>query len=158
MFVLSVSMCPVNYQFLPNIDIACACIPTEAIQDRDQRSYDSFFQIAGIHGLPFTEWAKAQPSLDGYKAGYCTHGQPLFPTWHRPYVALYEVRNFAPPIIRAHPSTLLSVLVFSKPSKALRSRLRRSSPSKRMLGLKQLGIYVSLTGTGASNLSLLKRW
>ena len=25
--------------------------------------------------------------------GYCTHSSILFPTWHRPYVALYEVRR-----------------------------------------------------------------
>ncbi|KXN83343.1 Polyphenol oxidase 2 [Leucoagaricus sp. SymC.cos] len=62
----------------------------QAIQARDQHSWVSFFQVAGIHGLPFTEWAKEQPSLSPYQAGYCTHGQPLFPTWHRPYVALYE--------------------------------------------------------------------
>lgn len=25
--------------------------------------------------------------------GYCTHGSVLFPSWHRPYVALYEVSH-----------------------------------------------------------------
>ncbi|KAJ3565570.1 hypothetical protein NP233_g7549 [Leucocoprinus birnbaumii] len=62
----------------------------ESIQARDQHSWDSFFQVAGIHGLPFIEWAKERPSVNANQAGYCTHGQPLFPTWHRPYVALYE--------------------------------------------------------------------
>ncbi|KAF5359836.1 hypothetical protein D9756_003579 [Leucocoprinus leucothites] len=62
----------------------------QTIQARDQKSWDSFFQVAGIHGLPFTEWAKERPSPNAYQAGYCTHGQSLFPTWHRPYVALYE--------------------------------------------------------------------
>lgn len=27
--------------------------------------------------------------------GYCTHGSILFPTWHRPYLALFEVRRCA---------------------------------------------------------------
>jgi len=25
--------------------------------------------------------------------GYCPHGTAIFLTWHRPYVALYEVRG-----------------------------------------------------------------
>ncbi|KAF9447414.1 tyrosinase [Macrolepiota fuliginosa MF-IS2] len=62
----------------------------QAIQAREQHAYESFFQLAGIHGLPFTEWAKERPSVDPYLAGYCTHGQVLFPTWHRTYVSIYE--------------------------------------------------------------------
>ena len=26
----------------------------------------------------------------GYQPGYCTHNSILFPTWHRPYLALFE--------------------------------------------------------------------
>lgn len=26
-----------------------------------------------------------------FSVGYCTHASILFPTWHRPYIALYEV-------------------------------------------------------------------
>jgi hypothetical protein len=41
----------------------------------------------GIHGLPLKSWDESDPK-DG---GYCTHGVPLFATWHRPYLLLYEV-------------------------------------------------------------------
>ncbi|KAF7156278.1 hypothetical protein CNMCM5623_009671 [Aspergillus felis] len=44
----------------------------------------SFYQIAGIHGLPKVEW-------DGAGGGYyCPHNTFTFPTWHRPYMLLYE--------------------------------------------------------------------
>jgi len=52
----------------------------------------SWFQIGGIHGLPYTAWDSSS-SLSGGKfsnTGYCTHSSVLFPTWHRPYVALFE--------------------------------------------------------------------
>ena len=54
----------------------------------------SHFQIAGIHGLPYVQWEGAggtSPVQGSGSGGYCTHGSVLFPTWHRPYVALYEV-------------------------------------------------------------------
>ncbi|KAF9444741.1 polyphenol oxidase [Macrolepiota fuliginosa MF-IS2] len=61
----------------------------------DQSNVPSYFQVAGIHGLPFTAWDGA--STPGFTAdpnqqwaGYCTHGSTLFPTWHRPYVMLIE--------------------------------------------------------------------
>lgn len=42
----------------------------------------------GIHGRPFVAW----DGVNGpFKTGYCTHGSILFPTWHRPYLALFEV-------------------------------------------------------------------
>lgn len=88
----------------------------------DQRSWRSYFQIAAIHGnvpwfsvptpglcirvgLPYTQWDGAggtsainppePPNDDAPFNGYCVHGSTLFPTWHRPYTAVYEVcRNF----------------------------------------------------------------
>ena len=54
----------------------------------------SHFGISGIHGLPFAQWEGAggtHPIQGSGWGGYCTHGSVLFPTWHRPYVALYEV-------------------------------------------------------------------
>ncbi|KAI9508870.1 photo-regulated tyrosinase [Russula earlei] len=53
----------------------------------------SHFSIGGIHGLPYVAWEGAggsDPNPDSQWGGYCTHGSVLFPTWHRPYVALYE--------------------------------------------------------------------
>ncbi|KDR79498.1 hypothetical protein GALMADRAFT_208846 [Galerina marginata CBS 339.88] len=59
-----------------------------------QADVQSFFQVAGIHGLPNITWDGAtgdQPfDPDSQWGGYCTHGSVLFPTWHRPYVMLYE--------------------------------------------------------------------
>ncbi|KAF8988417.1 hypothetical protein BDQ17DRAFT_1374127, partial [Cyathus striatus] len=52
----------------------------------------SFFQVGGIHGLPYIPWdgsASVQPPNEEWM-GYCTHGSVLFPTWHRPYVMLFE--------------------------------------------------------------------
>ncbi|EMD35992.1 hypothetical protein CERSUDRAFT_74776 [Gelatoporia subvermispora B] len=53
----------------------------------------SFSSIGGIHGMPYVQWgnsgASTQPP-DAAFGGYCTHGSVLFPTWHRPYVALFE--------------------------------------------------------------------
>ncbi|KAA8563987.1 hypothetical protein EYC84_011986 [Monilinia fructicola] len=50
----------------------------------------SWFQIAGIHGRPYYSWGDVNWNPDAPKIGYCTHGDVLFPTWHRPYLALYE--------------------------------------------------------------------
>ncbi|EFY96910.2 tyrosinase [Metarhizium robertsii ARSEF 23] len=45
----------------------------------------SYFQIAGIHGYPVVPWDHS-----GQHGFYCTHGSITFPTWHRPYMLLYE--------------------------------------------------------------------
>jgi len=49
----------------------------------------SFYQVAGVHGYPDVAWDGATGA--DYSVGYCTHASILFPTWHRPYIALYEV-------------------------------------------------------------------
>jgi tyrosinase len=46
----------------------------------------------GIHGRPFTAFDNVQPVPGNGNNGYCTHVSILFPTWHRPYLAFYEVR------------------------------------------------------------------
>lgn len=56
----------------------------------NQKDLVSFFAIGGIHGLPYEPWDNAF-GVTTQKAGYCTHGSNLFPTWHRAYVALFEV-------------------------------------------------------------------
>lgn len=50
----------------------------------------SFFQIAGIHGYPVREWDNVEGQGSG---GFCMHNSVLFPLWHRPYLALYEVSS-----------------------------------------------------------------
>lgn len=47
-------------------------------------------QSAGIHGRPFKSFDGVEPQPGNQNNGYCTHVSILFPTWHRPYLALYE--------------------------------------------------------------------
>jgi len=75
-----------------NTNIPCFLPMAEVIQDRGQEEYTSYFQVGGIHGLPFNDWAKKQESLNTYRSGYCNHGNVLFPTWHRIYASIHEVR------------------------------------------------------------------
>ncbi|KAL8693817.1 MAG: hypothetical protein Q9218_001417 [Villophora microphyllina] len=59
----------------------------QKFQQSDQRYQLSYFEVAGIHGVPFRSW----DGVNGKNyAGYCTHASTLFPTWHRPYMALFE--------------------------------------------------------------------
>ena len=61
----------------------------------------------GIHGLPFQTWPLAwpdgtpnediEPATNTAFQGFCTHTSVLFLTWHRPYLALFEVRPLMPP-------------------------------------------------------------
>ena len=48
---------------------------------------NSFFVIGGYHGEPFrgAGWGSS-----AYWGGYCNHGNVLFPTWHRAYLARLE--------------------------------------------------------------------
>ncbi|KAB2569580.1 Tyrosinase [Lasiodiplodia theobromae] len=55
-------------------------------QDQSKMGY---FKIAGIHGLPTENWDNVQGDTKKV-GGYCTHGFNLFPTWHRPYLAMME--------------------------------------------------------------------
>lgn len=56
---------------------------------RDESYLTSYYQIAGIHGRPFITWNGVN-FAPGAGGGYCTHSSTLFPTWHRPYLAMYE--------------------------------------------------------------------
>jgi hypothetical protein len=61
----------------------------EIMYDTAQNQLLSYFRICGIHGRPYVKW---NDSVDA-PGGYCVHGTVLFPTWHRPYVALFEVNS-----------------------------------------------------------------
>ena len=61
------------------------------MSEMDQDALRSFFQTSGIHGKPYKRWNDSGSTNVGVWQGYCTHSTVLFPTWHRPYVALYEV-------------------------------------------------------------------
>ncbi len=51
--------------------------------------------------MPFKAWDGVNVGTDwatdpnGF-GGYCTHSSVLFATWHRPYLALFEVRLLSP--------------------------------------------------------------
>ncbi|KAK4221186.1 tyrosinase [Podospora fimiseda] len=57
------------------------------IQKLPTNNPDSFFQIAGYHGMPFrgAGWGNST-----WWGGYCNHGNILFPTWHRAYLLRLE--------------------------------------------------------------------
>ncbi|KAF2116452.1 common central domain of tyrosinase-domain-containing protein [Lophiotrema nucula] len=59
----------------------------EKFQAMDQNLKRSYFQIAGIHGAPFTAWDRVNGTGE---MGYCPHGSNMFGTWHRPYLAAFE--------------------------------------------------------------------
>jgi tyrosinase len=44
---------------------------------------------SGVHGRPFITWNNFPTPLVN-EAGFCPHGQTLFTTWHRPYLAIFE--------------------------------------------------------------------
>ena len=44
----------------------------------------------GIHGRPYQPFDGVNPTAGNAQNGYCTHVSILFPTWHRPYLALFE--------------------------------------------------------------------
>ena len=62
-------------------------------QNTDHSQTLSWYQIAGIHGMPYEAWNGVQGSNSG--TGYCPHSSPLFICWHRPYVALWEQQMLA---------------------------------------------------------------
>lgn len=43
--------------------------------------------------MPFEPWSGVNPTPGNERSGYCHHQDILFPTWHRAYVALYEVKQ-----------------------------------------------------------------
>ena len=64
------------------------------LQNTNQSDPLSYFQIAGIHGYPTLPWDGVIGNGSNYP-GYCTHAAVAFPTWHRPYMALYEASRTA---------------------------------------------------------------
>ncbi|KAJ3236582.1 hypothetical protein HDU78_004525 [Chytriomyces hyalinus] len=60
----------------------------------DERDPRSLAAIATIHGEPRNYAYDMFPGVKGdgtgNAPGYCKHGDPLFPVWHRPYIGLIE--------------------------------------------------------------------
>ncbi|KAI9665826.1 MAG: hypothetical protein M1821_003760 [Bathelium mastoideum] len=81
-----------------NIQVSLFIRALQKMYDTPMDSPLSFFQIASIHGYPGNlEWNHGgkptfQNESDDPHYIYCTHNSPLFPTWHRPYMLLFEQR------------------------------------------------------------------
>jgi tyrosinase len=61
----------------------------ERFMSKDKGDTLSYYQIAGVHGRPFTTWNKFPTPLVN-QAGFCPHNSNLFGSWHRPYLAVFE--------------------------------------------------------------------
>ncbi|RYO37438.1 hypothetical protein AA0113_g11418 [Alternaria arborescens] len=59
-------------------------------QAMDQSQKTSFYQVAGIHGVPFKQWDGVNGTAGQEMMGYCPHTSSMFGPWHRPYLALFE--------------------------------------------------------------------
>ena len=62
----------------------------ERFQAKDKNDRLSYYQVSGVHGRPFQTWNNFPTPLLN-QAGFCPHAQALFGSWHRPYLAIYEV-------------------------------------------------------------------
>ncbi|KAF2482306.1 hypothetical protein BDY17DRAFT_252127 [Neohortaea acidophila] len=62
----------------------------QSFQQMDPSSELSWYQIGGIHGVPYIPYAGVGQCPGCPTTGYCTHSSTLFPNWHRSYVALFE--------------------------------------------------------------------
>ncbi|EQL32948.1 hypothetical protein BDFG_04931 [Blastomyces dermatitidis ATCC 26199] len=77
------------------IQVALFLLALSDFQAIPPDSRDSYFQIAGIHGMPYKSWD--EPGITAQEThlkGYCVHANSLFPIWHRPYLLLYEQRIY----------------------------------------------------------------
>ncbi|KAM0811388.1 putative tyrosinase [Seiridium cardinale] len=77
------------------------CLAIDEFMASASSDWMSYYQIAGIHGLPTEYWdgvtaidKMANLTKDRNAQGYCPHGDPKFPTWHRPYIAMMEQTVF----------------------------------------------------------------
>ena len=111
----------------------------------------SFFQIGGIHGLPYVSWNDSGSEEVGDWGGYCTHGSNLFPTWHRPYVSTYEVRS------RIFISTICTHASYSNFSSAMPSTSPRPTRSTATPGTRPRRRCARRTGIGRRRLCRPRR-
>ncbi|KAK1565881.1 uncharacterized protein LY79DRAFT_573199 [Colletotrichum navitas] len=80
-----------------NIQVSLFIRALQLLYNEDYTKTLSYFQIAGIHGYPGSvRWDNSAGPTHLSKDNkehfiYCTHNLLTFPTWHRPYMALFEV-------------------------------------------------------------------
>lgn len=85
----------------------------QAFQAQSQTSATSYYQIAGIHGVPRVNYnGVGQCSTCSDADGYCTHDSVLFPAWHRTYMALFEQQfmTVVNQIAASYPSSQLAAM------------------------------------------------
>lgn len=75
----------------------------DAFKKVDEKSDLSYYGIAGIHGRPYRPWGGVKGTNNPGWQGYCTHSSILFASWHRPYLALFEVCLHLPSEVFKHP-------------------------------------------------------
>ena len=111
--------------------------------------------MGGIHGLPFEQWqgSGGTTAVPGASGGYCTHSSVLFPTWHRPYVALYEVRTTSRSLTH---TTMILMKLYSNCFNSTLLTLPKSTKIKAG-GYVQRRTFERLTGIGLLIASPLPR-
>lgn len=73
--------------------LALSALQQDSLQEVDGKpNWLNYYGLAGIHGQPQEAW---DDYLNTENYGYCNHGLDTFPTWHRPYMMLFEVSRFA---------------------------------------------------------------
>ncbi|KAH9484705.1 Polyphenol oxidase 1 [Psilocybe cubensis] len=89
----------------------------QQIYDQHKEDVTSYWQIAGIHGQPYVEW-NGTSSENG--RGFCAHNTEIFPTWHRPYLALFEQE------IQRHARNIAATYTHDRPAwEAIAAELRQ---------------------------------
>eukprot|EP00752_Nemacystus_decipiens_P006064 g5472.t1 len=79
----------------------------KGIQDLPLDDPNSYWVIAGYHGIPLAPFDPEQPHLPppfAWWGGFCHHGNVLFPMWHRAYVQHLEnaLRTQVPDVTMAY--------------------------------------------------------
>lgn len=82
----------------------------ERFMAKDKNDRLSYYQVSGVHGRPFQTWNNFPTPLLN-QAGFCPHAAALFGSWHRPYLAVYEVCISAPLFFDAETNNSTASLV-----------------------------------------------
>lgn len=68
--IVRISSCP--------LFASCLTARMQKVSEQDDLSY---YQLCGIHGLPYKAWQGAGGNSGVARTGYCTHSSNLFITW-----------------------------------------------------------------------------
>ncbi|KAE8393458.1 common central domain of tyrosinase-domain-containing protein [Aspergillus alliaceus] len=76
------------------VQVSLFILALQQFQNISYKDKLSYFQIAGIHHEPVVTWDEKDPPKPNPNGGYCVHNNVTFPTWHRPYMLVYEQRLY----------------------------------------------------------------